>query len=115
MREALNCPNCGAPITSAQCEYCGTLFYDFANVEIGKPSYLRLKIGDTLNIFKAVAEQTEIVNEAPAPVLYYDNQPLYIEKMPDWNVTISFRIVPDDRGILLERRKENKKHENQIS
>lgn len=21
-----NCPNCGAPITSHQCEYCGTMF-----------------------------------------------------------------------------------------
>ena len=21
-----NCPNCGAPITSHQCEYCGTIF-----------------------------------------------------------------------------------------
>ena len=21
-----NCPNCGAPITGNQCEYCGTLF-----------------------------------------------------------------------------------------
>lgn len=23
-----NCPNCGAPITSTQCEYCGTMFPD---------------------------------------------------------------------------------------
>ena len=22
-----NCPNCGAPITGARCEYCGTVFY----------------------------------------------------------------------------------------
>lgn len=21
-----NCPNCGAPITGAKCEYCGTIF-----------------------------------------------------------------------------------------
>ena len=109
MRDALNCPNCGAPITSAQCEYCGTLFYDFANVEMGKPTYLRLKIGDTLNIFKAVAEHTEIVNEAPASVIYCDNKPFYISEIPDWNVTISFRVVPDDRGILIEKRKEQKR------
>ena len=24
-----NCPNCGAPITSSKCEYCGTVFRDF--------------------------------------------------------------------------------------
>lgn len=22
----INCPNCGAPITGTECEYCGTLF-----------------------------------------------------------------------------------------
>lgn len=26
MKELLNCPNCGAPITGPQCEYCGTTF-----------------------------------------------------------------------------------------
>jgi hypothetical protein len=24
--DSTNCPNCGAPITSRQCEYCGTIF-----------------------------------------------------------------------------------------
>lgn len=28
-----NCPNCGAPITSSQCEYCGTSF-DYLQKEI---------------------------------------------------------------------------------
>lgn len=26
MKELLNCPNCGAPITGPRCEYCGTTF-----------------------------------------------------------------------------------------
>ena len=26
MKELLNCPNCGAPITGPRCEYCGTAF-----------------------------------------------------------------------------------------
>lgn len=28
-----NCPNCGAPITSSQCEYCDTRFPNFAPPE----------------------------------------------------------------------------------
>ena len=34
MREKLNCPNCGAPLVSEKCQYCGTLFYDFSAIEI---------------------------------------------------------------------------------
>jgi len=26
MDKLTNCPNCGAPITSCRCEYCGTVF-----------------------------------------------------------------------------------------
>ena len=28
MRDKLNCPNCGATITSIECPYCGSIFYD---------------------------------------------------------------------------------------
>lgn len=28
-----NCPNCGAPISSIECPYCGTVFYDFATID----------------------------------------------------------------------------------
>ena len=52
-RERLNCPNCGAPIVSDTCEYCGTKFFDFANIDINDESYIRLKINDKLYMFKA--------------------------------------------------------------
>lgn len=26
VKDLLNCPNCGAPITGSKCEYCGTIF-----------------------------------------------------------------------------------------
>lgn len=28
-----NCPNCGAPIETEKCPYCGTIFLDFAATE----------------------------------------------------------------------------------
>lgn len=55
MRDVLNCPNCGAPITSEQCPYCGTLFYDFSAIEIGKPCFLKIKWGDNIMLVKADA------------------------------------------------------------
>lgn len=48
-----NCPNCGAPIESERCPYCGTIIYDFANVSFDKPSYIRLKVNNRLYVFKA--------------------------------------------------------------
>ena len=31
-----NCPNCGAPRTGSKCEYCGTVFFDFTEINLGK-------------------------------------------------------------------------------
>ena len=39
-----NCPNCGAPITADVCQYCGTVFLDFAAIQANKPSYIKFKI-----------------------------------------------------------------------
>ena len=55
MRERTNCPNCGAPITSEQCEFCGTLFYDFSAIEIGKPCYLKIKHNNQIIMVRAIA------------------------------------------------------------
>lgn len=41
-----NCPNCGAPITTDVCQYCGTVFLDFAAIQTNKPSYIKFKVDD---------------------------------------------------------------------
>ena len=41
-----NCPNCGAPVSSFECRYCGATFYDFANLSFDKPVYIRFKNRD---------------------------------------------------------------------
>lgn len=40
------CPNCGAPISSFECKYCGATFYDFASLSFDKPIYIRFKYRD---------------------------------------------------------------------
>ncbi len=103
--EKINCPNCGAPITGDKCEYCGTMFYDFANMEFGEVGYFRMKILDNLFIFRARVDNVEVVeNEA---TLWADNNP-YIamsHSMPKINLSLS--VVEDDRGVIFEKR--NKK------
>lgn len=104
-KEQLNCPNCGAPITGSTCDYCGSLFYDFANLELRKPSYLRLKTDDTLNIFRAVTQSVTLDRRDNEYGLYADDSLVDMMIEPETILTITMRILPDDKGILLERRK----------
>ena len=38
------CPVCGAPVEGEKCEYCGCVIYDFANISMEEPRYIRLMI-----------------------------------------------------------------------
>ena len=111
MRELLNCPNCGAAITGVKCEYCGTLFYDFANMELYKPGYLRLKIADTLNILRVFPTSISIESKnSGVTALYADDVCVgQICKPPDYEIIITMQVMPDDRGVLLERLKKEEK------
>lgn len=99
-----NCPNCGAPIDGAICSYCGTIFWDFSNIEIGKLSYLRMRLGNVVNIFEAYPEKIDIRAERPDPVRFYADNSL-MEQMPpaEYNVIISFRVHPNKDGIVYTR------------
>ena len=55
-----NCPNCGAPIAAEKCPYCGTVFLDFAAIQVGAPSYVKFKVGDTYIIARLVVDNLEI-------------------------------------------------------
>ena len=101
--DLLNCPNCGAPIRGAECEYCGTLFYDFAQLEVGKAGYVRLKVGDNLLIFRALTTQVEIEQHEDSR-FYADNRVVESYYAPGSTIGISMELMPDDRGVLLEKR-----------
>lgn len=44
MKRPYNCPNCGAPIESEKCAYCGTVILDFAALQVGAPTYAKIKL-----------------------------------------------------------------------
>lgn len=104
MREKLNCPNCGAPITGTVCKYCGAVFYDFAVLDAERPTYVRIKYRGSINVFRAILSgfTFEMTNE---PLVYMDNQPvLLMPEIADATLDLSMRIVPDDRGVYLCRK-----------
>ena len=102
------CPKCGAPINGDKCGYCGSIFYDFVNIQSGTPTYIRMKIMGVLHIFRAVVEDVEINQDNDGGIdgtsLYVDNYLVYTEpNMPE--ITLRMRVVSDDKGVILEKRK----------
>lgn len=98
-----NCPNCGAPIKGALCDYCGTVFYDFANIDLHADSYIRMKIDNELFIFKAQTEHIQIDAKQRERILYADDSIFERINAPDYFVEVSFHVIPDEKGILLAR------------
>ena len=47
-----NCPNCGAPIETEKCPYCGTMFLDFAAMDADQPFYMKVKKDGKIYILK---------------------------------------------------------------
>lgn len=104
------CPKCGAPVNGDKCEYCGAIFYDFVNIQSGSPTYIRMKLMGALHIFRAIVEDVEINQNNYESPLYLDNQKYvqYVEpQMPE--ITLRLKVVPDDRGIILEKRRKAEK------
>ena len=100
-----NCPNCGAPITDAKCQYCGTVHYDFANLKVGDISLIRLKLGDTLHTFKAVVKGVSITSD-PTNSFYADDY--VVSTNPTWDLDISMTLVQDVSGVLVASYKREK-------
>lgn len=83
----LNCPNCGAPIQAVKCPYCGTVFYDFADISDDEPTYIRVKYdGDYLAARARMMNGTLKMEQDALPEL-----------------SIDFVILPDDRGVYFYR------------
>ena len=101
--ERYNCPNCGAPIESTQCPYCGTIFYDFTVMDFDKPTYIRIHYNGQYMVFRALARSMN-VSMNPNEYVYYADNSVYakMSSMP-MDVTIDFSVLPDDDGTIMKR------------
>lgn len=41
-----NCPNCGAEMSGEKCPCCGTVLYDFGNIDLERPQYIKIRHGE---------------------------------------------------------------------
>ena len=55
-----NCPNCGAPIETEKCPYCGTMFLDFAAMDADQPFYMKVKQHGKIYILKVKMSSMEL-------------------------------------------------------
>lgn len=69
-KRPLNCPNCGAVVEGEKCAYCGTVFLDFAAIQMGAPSYVKFKIDNTYIMARLVVTNLEINPKQETAHLY---------------------------------------------
>ena len=100
----LNCPNCGAPIIDNVCPYCGTYFYDFATLEIGKVGHIKINHGEFHNIFNACLTDISTNLECNTNGLYGDGGLILSKPIYDMTLDLSFHVMPDDEGVYFLRR-----------
>lgn len=87
---AKNCPNCGAPIESEKCPYCGTVFIDFACVDADEPFYMKIKSQG--KIFLAKVVMTDASFNTDYSELYGDGS-LIQRAIRSQNLSVNFAIV----------------------
>lgn len=103
-----NCPNCGAPITSEKCPYCGTLFYDFSCIDIQEPTYLKIKHNGHIVMCKAYVKECSISVEPEyrTVTMLGENMPRLLKINEHAQVQLAFDVVNVD-GILFTAVKED--------
>lgn len=88
-----NCPNCGAPINTERCPYCGALFIDFACMDADKPFYMKVKQGDNIHIVKVMLTSTSVHRDDPY-ILYSDYNKYVTYSACPLEITMDFVMVP---------------------
>ena len=109
MRDVLDCPNCGAPITSERCPYCGTLFYDFSAIEIGKPCFIKIKYNNDIYLVKAICNSADLsMNVETCDAYDMLGSIIYTcTKNESLNLSMDFSCVYFNDHLIEVRRLEN--------
>lgn len=80
--EKKNCPNCGQPITGEKCEYCGTVFIDWAVIDMNTPVFIKFRHKGKIMRAKCIMSELSLRYDTPTLDFYADNQ-VYATMEPD--------------------------------
>ena len=97
-----NCPNCGAPIDGHKCSYCGTVIFDFASIEVGKPIWISLK-SESGDIYMAhvIPEIMEFRQCPPEEYTLYADNMTYttFSAFEPPRLRLQFVEFPNNKGV----------------
>lgn len=98
-----NCPNCGAGITGESCQYCGTVIYDFAAIQLGKPSYVKIMHNDTMYMFRMIVDNLSLRHEVQTVDISDDCGFVKISRPVNYclDMSLDAHCVPMDKGELM--------------
>ena len=98
-----NCPNCGAPIDSDKCPYCGTRLINIADLEIGEKIWLIFKDRDrgVLSGVRIIVNHISVTESQDAVAFYADSEPYYFANPNlDISVSIDGTCAPNEKGFF---------------
>ena len=96
MRDVLNCPNCGAPIQSDICPYCGSVFLDWSTFDLNRPTFVKVRDfrNGHVKLLKLGTASVEEEISMEHEYLYADNVRHAIRTRPDYIIRAEFNCYP---------------------
>ena len=102
MMSITNCPNCGAPVVSNKCDYCGTYIFDFSQISMGEACWISVDLGDGNKHLLHVILNNASVDANYNEISYYaDNRIVDTLTEPDITLDMSFNVIAENKtGIM---------------
>lgn len=97
----MTCPNCGAPISGEMCRYCGTVFIDWAAINMNEPFYLKFKYMDSLLRGKCVCTSADLSADSETNTLYCDGEPVHVIANTRYSMDIHIEFIEDKNGTAF--------------
>lgn len=97
-----NCPNCGAPVVSNKCDYCGTYIFDFSQISMGEACWISVDLGDgSKHLLHVILNNASVDANYNEISLYADDRVVKTLIKPDVTLDMSFDVIAEDRtGVL---------------
>lgn len=90
----LNCPNCGAPVQSDICPYCGSVFLDWACFDMNRPTFVKIRNHrGHIVMMKLSPEYVSINYDYNTVEIYGDNERLCRISKPGFEINATFRAL----------------------